>query len=429
MTGAFRSTPVSLLNLETGIEPIIDRWRYLATRYFIKLSNRHSNIAYKTLYRILNLNCEWLPKSTPAALALIRTIRNRDPDSFRAEPSDVSTVSNGPPWNEHAIPCSFFPMSKGRATQKPNEARALFASLLTPSSAHHLNIFTDASVDNQSAACAIHIPHLKVQKSWSIPNGVSTLNAELLAIEKAIRLVYEMDVESFTIYTDSKSSINCIQSPNTENELAIRVKDLIYSCIPAGINPSLYWIPSHIGIPDNEIADQLASAGRNHPTEGPLEYRLSPEEMAANYKRDWKKVLVTVLSHEAARLSAATRSKFGPYPWHVIKNRRLQSCLFRLRTGHNKLNLCVSKWDPNVDKYCLHGCPREEDAKHVIVECEEYSAQRRQLQAIFEQIDEPLTVSSALGLTPTDVIPAHVQFTIQKALCKFVVETGLVDRV
>ena len=45
--------------------------------------------------------------------------------------------------------------------------------------------------------------------------------------------------------------------------------------------------------PDNETADQLASEGRTHPTEGPLEYRLSPEELAAIYKRDWDKVLIT----------------------------------------------------------------------------------------------------------------------------------------
>ena len=119
-------------------------------------------------------------------------------------------------------------MSKRSSMQKLSEARTLFASLLTPSSEHHLNIFTDASVDDQSAACAVHIPFLGLQKSWLNPKGVSTLSAELLAIEKAIRLVYEMDLESFTIYTDSKSSINCTQSPNTENELAIRVKDLIY---------------------------------------------------------------------------------------------------------------------------------------------------------------------------------------------------------
>jgi len=439
ISGALKSTPICLMNIETDIAPVQDRWEFLASQYLIKLNGRKSNIAYNSVKKHLDAQCDWRPKSTPAAIPLVRAMRNMDRNCFRAEPSDSPIVPLSPPWGRPVFTSSFFPMSKRRASQSPQEARALFSSLYSNSDPRHLNIYTDASVDpvDKSAACALFIPGLNLQKSWSICKGASILTAELLGIAQAIRTVYEMDLDSFSIFTDSKSSIDCLKSPTTENSLAWDIKDMFSNCNSAGMNPSLIWIPSHIGIPGNTIADELASSGRLHPTEGQLEYHLSAQEFSVIYKHQWKKRLLAHLKSINSMTAVSTRITMGPYPWHINKNRRLQSCLFRLRSGHNKLNKCASKWSPEVDKYCLFGCapatpeeePPAEDAYHVIMECQEYSAQRRLLEATFNEIGQPFTLSSALGLTHTDVIPSHDQLKIQKALCQFLIDTGLIERV
>ncbi len=170
---------------------------------------------------------------------------------------------------------AFFPIEKKSPdSKKKHEAQAVYVSSIVLCSDRHLNIFTDASLDynDQSAACAIYIPYMDVQKSWSIRN-VSIASAELLAIENALLQVYFMtNLDSFTIYSDSKTAIECIQSFKEENDVAIRINGLINCCKLAGITPSIKWIRGHAGIAGNVTADKLATSGRTNPTEGPLDH-------------------------------------------------------------------------------------------------------------------------------------------------------------
>jgi ribonuclease HI len=57
------------------------------------------------------------------------------------------------------------------------------------------------------------------------------------------------------------------------------------NCKSSGIKVNLYWIPSHVGIPGNEVADRLASEESNHlfPTRS-NQNQLSSAEQAALLK-------------------------------------------------------------------------------------------------------------------------------------------------
>lgn len=50
--GCFKSTPIPLIQIETGISPIKDRWDMLATRYLTNLSTKTWNSAYPSLYKM-----------------------------------------------------------------------------------------------------------------------------------------------------------------------------------------------------------------------------------------------------------------------------------------------------------------------------------------------------------------------------------------
>jgi len=124
---------------------------------------------------------------------------------------------------------------------------------------------------DKSAACAVYIPFMNVQNSWSIRNDVSSVTAELLGIENTLLQVYLItNLDSFTIYTDSQSAIDCIESPTTENEVAIRIRSHCCRLALAGIKPFIKWIRGHSGIVGNETAHKLANSGRTNPTEGVL---------------------------------------------------------------------------------------------------------------------------------------------------------------
>ena len=64
--GCFKSTPIPLIQIETGISPIKDRWDMLATRYLTNLSTKTWNSAYPSLYKMAKNTKIWKPRSTPA---------------------------------------------------------------------------------------------------------------------------------------------------------------------------------------------------------------------------------------------------------------------------------------------------------------------------------------------------------------------------
>ena len=85
----------------------------------------------------------------------------------------------------------------------------------------------------------------------------------------------------------------------------------------------MQWIPAHCGIPGNEIADSLAKNGSEQ----------HQEEKPTNYKE--AKTLIKAIQHQ--RWSEKHPDYKSNDPYHKL-DRADQVIIFRLRTGHNRLN-------------------------------------------------------------------------------------------
>ena len=65
----------------------------------------------------------------------------------------------------------------------------------------------------------------------------------------------------FSIFSDSVlvlSALNATLHPNKSSHLILRLRETIYEFLNTNKNISFFWIPSHVGIPGNEKADQAA---------------------------------------------------------------------------------------------------------------------------------------------------------------------------
>ncbi|XP_011641036.1 uncharacterized protein LOC105429625 [Pogonomyrmex barbatus] len=128
-----------------------------------------------------------------------------------------------------------------------------------------ISIFTDESkigpVGNVGAA--FHSPELGTSKSVGINKNASIYTAESIAIKLTLESVSDIYDRNVYIYTDSLSVVSALQSlllgarTNPYLVILILLEDRVIASPAAISRIYFFWIPSHIGILGNEMADRL----------------------------------------------------------------------------------------------------------------------------------------------------------------------------
>ena len=86
----------------------------------------------------------------------------------------------------------------------------------------------------------------------------SIFTAEANAIDMALGAINKTNNINCLILSDSLSCLMALKSSDTKNPIILKLKLRMHRIISRGINISLIWIPSHVGIEGNEMADELA---------------------------------------------------------------------------------------------------------------------------------------------------------------------------
>lgn len=115
---------------------------------------------------------------------------------------------------------------------------------------------------------AIYAPSLQESHIFRISSYASIFTAEATTINKAIDIITSNSFKSSVIFTDSLSVVqalaNCSPINKNNNHLIIHMKNKLFSAHTLGLDIELIWIPAHIGIQGNEIADRLAKRAITH---------------------------------------------------------------------------------------------------------------------------------------------------------------------
>jgi ribonuclease HI len=143
-------------------------------------------------------------------------------------------------------------------------------------------IFTDGSRSEKGTGFGIYVPG---QQSFGYrlqePSGVFT--AESTALLTALHFVGSGQPGVFLILTDSLSSIEALRS----RKISSRTHSVVYECKEVlwwlranQFVVRLMWVPAHVGIDGNEMADRIAkesAASGNLYWGGALECDLCPQ--------------------------------------------------------------------------------------------------------------------------------------------------------
>ena len=124
-------------------------------------------------------------------------------------------------------------------------------------------VYTDGSKTSEGVGCAFVTD--RDTRSFSLPANASVFSAELIAIDKALCFIEVCDEALHLILTDSMSSLLALRSFNPSDSLVQDILTRLTSLDRAGKSILFCWIPSHVGITGNELADAAARRAASAP--------------------------------------------------------------------------------------------------------------------------------------------------------------------
>ena len=219
-----------------------------------------------------------------------------------------------------------------------------------------------------------------------------------MALNCTLSLHYESK-QKITIFTDNQSAIQAISTPNIQSGQQILrfIVNAINTLREQHIEVELRWIPAHIGIRGNEMADKAAKEATgwrkvkkrngksaeintNHTSSSlNLPYLRTAvktsltEKLYAEWGDDWhREVRRRTLYKIAPTLSKNVLHLYDKSPKWV------SSLMVQMRTG--KIGLKKFLYERNVpgieDTECACG-EGEETVRHVLTECSQFAEMRR----------------------------------------------------
>ena len=122
---------------------------------------------------------------------------------------------------------------------------------------HHLSIYTVGSKQDEKVACTGISPNFT--DNIRLPDNSSIFTAEAKAIDIALYHIRDQSEKQFIIYSDSLSVLKSLKDLHHRNLLIQQIRKKYYYLSVS--NEIIFcWLPSHISIRGNELADLEAES-------------------------------------------------------------------------------------------------------------------------------------------------------------------------
>ena len=369
-TGALRSTPTDLLEAYCGVEPLGIRRKKLFIRRSVSVKIDENNLLKEFFRECIDDNIKH-DKNCPKCFGFL--------DSFEKEFSQYSPFWQIPWWTLPAVEIDLElanRCSKKKLQEYENKALALEHM---ENNNEWLQVYTDGSKAEDKTACGFCIPKFSIEQSYNLPDYTTIFTAELYAIYKALLWIGENNDYPTIIYTDSKSVCETLMSGHAKCPNLLNKTMYLYSKLVADdAQIIIRWIPSHVGIKGNELADATAKAGLY----GDFQTEVIPLEKheVFNFIDKYTDDLWTDEWYKG-KTGGTFRGNFATPKVAAYKdysNRRKEVTLARLRFEHALLNknlflfgkhqtgLCDICGVPETVRHYLYECLKHQDAQ---IEC------------------------------------------------------------
>ena len=261
----------------------------------------------------------------------------------------------GEPHGHNTLFC-IIPLTESKTSlteQGRTVARNSYTKLIDElSQGVYLTIYTDASVDpvtnRATVACAVYKENSfdpNMSSALRISDHSGSMTAELHAIKCATLIIRKyranFNKRKFLIVTDSMSGLQALRNTaDPDNRACIlgihKTLDLLSSTLQ--IEGTIMWCPSHIDIPGNEQADEMAGAAMN------ADLPIIPSPASNSVIK--AKIRSAVMS---SWRNSAIVSDF----YSIVNQQRLP---FRVPAAPRSLQSALMRLRFNTLKYCAYRC-------------------------------------------------------------------------
>ena len=389
-SGAFKTSPIESIYVETGQLPLDLRREELAFRYMMRVRSSANNPSSEVFEKVAPDRLYGPNSSKPLPTRLEEEIGD-----IHLKSQEVEEVGHPeiPPWLVPKVSvCDKCVTKKDTSTEEIRE-KFLEHDVLHKG---HTKLYTDGSKSGSGVGCAVI--YEGTPYTAKLPDSASIFTAELTAVGAAMDLVNHSSDSKFVIYSDSWSTLEAIKQFNSFHPLVQKIQEWLFwiSCRRKSVH--FCWVPSHVGIWGNEVADREAKAAT-----------LSSDTILTRVPQsDLKSPIRSyILSKWQGRWSSlATNQKYKnirdtilPWPSSFNPSRRVEIILCRLRIGHTHLTHSFMLKGVSAPE-CAH-CDGLLSVEHILVHCSKFLSQRRKYhldgKSVADILGDDVNVDTLVG--------------------------------
>ena len=368
-TGAFRTSPIPSLLVDAGFLPLELRRQSSVLRCWFRVQRLPGSVPCQSMFRDSRSPMYDARPSFPKpfgfrAASLLTTL------SIPSVPICEHRSSRVGYWRFTCVQvCP--PVVSCKKDVLPTVSRSKFLEHYS-SHSNSIPVFTDGSKSDTGVGFGVVFPTFC--RGGSLPLVASIYTAELSAIVLALQIIFTLPVNSFIIYTDSRSVLSALNSSTLSvHPLVLSALEWLYILKNRGFRVGFCWVPGHVGVSGNERADGLAreaAARAALPSPVPCTdmFPVIREAIIAIWQERW------TARGGTSKMGEVTRTVSRPWTYNHVQDRHSQTCLARLRISHTRLthSYLMSR---DHQPYC-DDCLVPLTVRHMLVECPSLMAQR-----------------------------------------------------
>ena len=249
--------------------------------------------------------------------------------------------NNIPPWEEIGTTYLYTQLPRAKELCSVEELRNLATTAINRAETQgNMVYYTDGTVDPDSNTTGAAVFSNNFTGSWRTSNTASTMQTELIAIKQALNHSISNEVGPVTIHTDCKSAVQALQSERIKENRSIilDIKNLLYQHKNTNRQVTINWIPSHIGIPGNDKADELAKSTK-HVENVQIAIQLTTSQIKKIAAPELQKTMHKEIKNLASQGSPSATwylhaTELAPHPVTKDMSRKLAVIIHRLRLGY-----------------------------------------------------------------------------------------------